>query len=421
MHIHSRIGLAKPAPHRMARGAARVVVHSIGNSGVSLVRSLCRLVPLPEPDITALLFQAPSALLTGLDRSTADMIVGSLRETGLDCAVLEDDADIEEGVGDHEVALDVHDFTRMAAVVREVMCVLGLDERSARQLVCAMPSVLLSGVSSATVNALRARFAPLGAGIDASCPETACFDVYLGNCAPSLRARALARLQAVSGASGSVEPEAGVLSGVDGNVVQRVNLELRHLAVPWRVVNRDFARYTLILQQGVDTTELRCALMHLMGMSESSIPHLLRNLPVTLQSRLPHAETARALAALQAAGARASAEPSAFEWFSLALDPVREPAALLPTLCALGEIKESDALDILRSPDRRFPGPFTGTQVRWLAHELRRAGAGVHIDLEGTVRTVPSSPKAIGDCLSTDSFRLREPPKLDWALPRGSD
>ena len=95
------------------------------------------MVPLPEPDIAALLLQAPSALLTGLDRCTADMIAGSLRESGLDCAVLDGDVVMEEGVGDHEVALNVHDFTRMPCLVREVMFVLGIDERSARLEGCA--------------------------------------------------------------------------------------------------------------------------------------------------------------------------------------------------------------------------------------------------------------------------------------------
>lgn len=380
MHSHSRIASAKPAPHHMARGAARVVVRSIGSSGVGLVRSLRRMVPLPEPDITALLLQAPSVLLAGLDRSTADMIAVALREAGLDCAVLDGDIVMEEGVGDHEVALNVHDFTRMASLVREVMLVLGIEERSARQLVCAAPAVLLAGVSRATVAALRSRFAPLGAGVDATRPETARFDLFLGHCTHALRERALARLHAVVATAGCVDTEGGILTDIDRDTAARAWQELRRLAVPLRVVNRDFARYALILQQGEDTPELRRCLMQLGCLPQGLIAPLLRNLPMVVQHGLRHGEAAAALAALHEAGARGSAEPVTFQRFSLTLDPMRDPAPLVPILCEMSALKESDAWDILRSTVPRLPGPFTTTQARWLAHELRRAGGSVQLE-----------------------------------------
>jgi hypothetical protein len=380
MHIHSRIGRAKPQPHRMARGAARVVVRSIGSSGVGLVRSLRRVLPLPESDIASLLFQAPSALLTGLDRCTADMIAGSLRETGLDCAVLDGDMVMEEGVGDHEVALNIHDFARMLPIVLEVMCVLGIEERSARQLVCTVPAVLLGGVSSATVHALRARFARLGAGIDASRPETARFDLFLGECPAGMRELALARLQSVAGSAGRIEADTGLLSDMDRETAGRAWQELRQLSVPLRVVNRDFARYALILQQAEDTPELRRCLIQHWAIPEGSIPQLLRSLPVVLQHGLRHDQTAAALGELVAVGARGVAEPIGFHRYSLTLDPVIEPATLLPILREVAEIGDHDALEILRSHAPRLPGPFTATQARWLAHELRRAGARVQLE-----------------------------------------
>jgi len=356
MHIHSRIGRAKPAPHRLARGGSRVVVQSIGNCGVGMVRSLCRVVPLPEPDIAALLFQAPSALLIGLDRCTADLIVGSLRETGLDCAVLEEGAALEEGIGDHEVALNIHDFTRMLAIVLEVMCVLGVDERTARKLVCNVPAVLLGGVSCATVKALRSRFAPLGARIDASRPETARFDLVLGHCPGLLRERAIARLQSVADAAGQREAATGVLSDIDHDVAERAWQELRQLSVPLHVINRDFARYALMLQQGEDTPQLRRCLVKLAGLPEGLIPPMLRNLPMLLQHGLRHDETQAALSALAAVGALGVAEPITCQRFSLQLDPIRDPAPLLPILRELGDIMEPDALDICAAIRLAYPG-----------------------------------------------------------------
>jgi hypothetical protein len=346
-----------------------------------MVHSFRRMVPLPEPDIAALLLQAPSALLTGLDRCSADMIAGSLRESGLDCTVLDDDMVMEEGVGDHEVALNVHDFTRMSCLVREVMFVLGIDERSARQLVCAVPAVLLAGVSLATVNAMRSRFAALGACIDVSCPETARFDVFLGHCTLALRERALARLHAVAGsAAAGSDPDGGILTNIDRDTADRAWQELRQLAVPLRVVNRDFARYALILQHSEDTPELRRCLMQLGGLPECRVSQLLRHPPMIVQHGLRHSETAAGLAALQAVGARGTVEPMTFQRFSLTLDPVRDPAPLLPILCELAALREIDAVEILRSPAPCLPGPFTATQARWLAHELRRSGGRVQLE-----------------------------------------
>jgi hypothetical protein len=62
------------------------------------------------------------------------------------------------------------------------------------------------------------------------------------------------------------------------------------------------------------------------------------------------------------------------------LDPVLDPTSVLPVLRDLGDINDTDALDILRSRSPLIPGPFTATHARWLAHELRRAGANVQLE-----------------------------------------
>jgi ribosomal protein L7/L12 len=357
-------------------------VSSIGSSGVGLVRSLRRVMPLPETDIAALLFQAPSALITGLDRSLADAIAGSLRETGLDCGVLEGDAPLEEGVGDCEVALHVHDFARMPAIVLEVMRLLGVDERTARKIVCAVPAALLGGVSTATVHALRQRFAPLGAEVDASRSASARFDVFLGACPGVLRERALARIRALARDAAPSEIGDGVLSCVDRETAEGVLQELGSLSAPLCIVNRDFARYTLWLQRAQDGEALRACLSKLTGMPSQVVPRVLASLPLVLHHGVSHADAEAALTALADAGAEASADPVALQRFALALEPVREPGSLLPLLRDLGGLAETDALDVLRSRTPRVPGPFTSTHARWLAHELERAGARVKLELQ---------------------------------------
>lgn len=88
----SHRGAPKVPVHPAGRGPARVVVNSLGSAGVGLIRSLRHVLPYSDADIAALLFQAPSLLLAGLEPQPAEAIAGLLRETGLDCAVLAPDA-----------------------------------------------------------------------------------------------------------------------------------------------------------------------------------------------------------------------------------------------------------------------------------------------------------------------------------------
>lgn len=375
MHSEAIAWRTKPSAHRMGSGPHRLVVRSIGAAGIGLVRSLRRVLPFSEAEVAALLLQAPSTLLTGLDRAKAEALAGFLTENGLDCAATEGDAPIEDGAGDHEIALTVVDPARLAAVVLEVVRLLGVDVHTARGLVCGAPAVLLGGVSLATVNALRARFEPLGAALDASHAASARFDIYLGECAPALRDRALARLAAFG------ETGDGAVLGLDHNTAARAFAALRALDVPARVINRDFARYDVRLQAATDTPALRTHLEERARMPAAVIPKVLARLPIVVHGGLRHAETMTALAELAAAGAHATAEPIAFQRFALTLGEVREPRALVPLLCAIGGLEEAAAVGALHRRPARVPGPLTPTQARWLQHDLRRAGVEARLEL----------------------------------------
>lgn len=369
----------KPSAHRMGSGACRLVVRSLGRAGIGLVRSLRRVLPLSEADVAALLLQAPSTLMAGLERELAEALSAFLAENGLECAVLAGDEVIEEGVGDHEAALTVHDAARLSAVVLEVVALLGVDVQTARALVCEAPAVLLGGVSAATVAALAARFEPLGATIDASRPAAARFDVFLGECPAAVRDRAVARLAAL-GATTAADG-ATALVGLDHAAAARAWQTLRPLDVPVRVINRDFARYDVILHAADDTPVLRRHLVERAGMPEMVVPKVLARLPVVVHRALRHAEAEVMIAELVAAGARVVAEPLAFQRFALALGEVRDPRPVVPVLCAIGGLEEAAAVGALHRRPARVAGPFTATQARWLQHDLRRAGVEARLEL----------------------------------------
>lgn len=384
MLVNARTERAKPSPHHMAQGQSRVVVRSIGTSGVALVRSLRQVMMLAEPDIAALLLQAPSTLMTGMEHGTAESVAALLRDTGLDCAVLEPDSDASlawsEGVGDHEVALHIHDFSHMPAIVLEIMHLLGVDAHTAHKIACAVPAPLLGGVSAATVAALRVRFAPLGAEIDASRPEQTCFDLFMAPSPAALHDRIGARLRMIAGEGAESLLTGGVLSGIEREVAVRILHELRPLSIPLRVVNRDFARYAVMLRQASDSPALRACLARSCGMPPAVVPQVLANLPMVLHHHLPHAETEAILAELVELGAVAVAEPTALQRFALELDAVRDPAMVAPLLRDIGDLAEAEVMATLRQHQPRFAGPFTPTQAHWLVHELRRAGAVARLE-----------------------------------------
>lgn len=367
--------------HQAGHGPARLVVRSIGSAGVTLIRSLRHVLPCSDADIAALLFQAPSVLLAGLERAQAEGIARLLGETGLDCSVLDPDAVITEGMGDHEVALSVRDVAHIPGVLVEVVRLLGVDVATARSLICSSPAVLLGGISIATVEALRARFDALGADLDASRSADARFDLFLGDGPAAIRDRAIDRLRAAVGPLPAA-PASGplVVSGLDHATAARVWRELRQSDVPARIVNREFSRYDVVLQAAADNEALRRHLTVRAGMPAAVVPRVLGKLPVVIHRGLRHAALEMVVAELAEAGAAAIVEPLAFQRFNIALGEVREPRPLVPVITAIAGMDEVATLTALRARPARLAGLFPPLQARWLQHELRRAGVEARLE-----------------------------------------
>lgn len=372
---------SKPSPHHVGQGSAKLVVRSLGTSGIGLVRSLRQVMMLGEADIAALLLQAPSTLMTGMERTTADSVAALLTQTGLDCEVHDDATLFSEGSGDFEVALHLHDFSAVPAVVIELMQLLGVDVATARKLVCTVPAPLLGCVSQATVDALRRRFAPYGAHIDASTNGAdARFDVYLGAVPRALHERIGTRLVALAGEGARSLLTGGVLCGLPREIAQALADELRLLSVPLRVINRDFSRYTLKLVRANDSEALRAALFQICSMPSTIVPHVLQALPVVLEADLSPAALDMAVQALTPLGAELAVEPLLTQTFALNTDAVRDPGAAVALLVQLGNVEEAEAVRLLRSRSPRIPGPFSAPHARWLQAELKKLGIGAKLE-----------------------------------------
>lgn len=106
--------------------------------------------------------------------------------------------------------------------------------------------------------------------------------------------------------------------------------------MPARIVNRDFARYNVVLQAASDNAALRLHLTARAGMPAALVPRVLGKLPVVESTATFDTPNSRPWSPeLAEAGAEASAEPLAFQRFNLALGEVRDVRPLVPVLSAV--------------------------------------------------------------------------------------
>jgi hypothetical protein len=226
-------------PEIPRNGAFRVVVTSIGTAGGALMERLSRALPLTAEGLAARVLRAPSELLGDLNRETAEAIAALLRQAGLETSILAREETFQAGDGDLEVALAPTDLTRLPEVVAEIVRFLGCDRARAEKVLGAAPAILISGVSAATVVALRRRFEPLGVELVVSRPQEASYDVYL-RAADGDALRRLRRLLGSRCASAAGDLRSPVASGIYYGEARALWRDAERYRVPLRILNRDF-------------------------------------------------------------------------------------------------------------------------------------------------------------------------------------
>src|SRR5262249_54219640 len=147
-----------------------------------------------------------------------------------------------------------------ADVARELIRLLGVDAKTARQMLCVSPTILVGAVSSATVEALRRRFAPLGVDLAVSRPSESTFDVVIGDCAPSVHPRRVETMRsagvpvlsqsvpmAPQAAADSAPPSPIVAAGLDKAAAERIWDQLGRRNPALRILDRAFERFDIRL------------------------------------------------------------------------------------------------------------------------------------------------------------------------------
>lgn len=353
----------------------RLVVQSIGTASFSVLGALRQVSTLTEQELAARLFRAPAELFSGVPRETAEKAAEILRGAGLEVDILPENAALTPGDADHDVALSPVDYTRMTDVLGEVMRFLGVDAKTARRILCASPTILVGGVSAATVAALGRRFGPLGVELSVSRPSSATFDLVVVDCAPSVRARIVETLRAagapVAAAGDAASPL--VAPGLDKATAERIWDRFGRKNPSLRILDRAFERFDVRL----DACPPGAArdLVEVTGMPESAALKVLGHLPIIVQQSLSYDAAEESLARLSALGARAAIELATLQTFSMVIEAAPDRRKAAQVLRALLDLPEDQGEALLRTLPARIEGPLTHTHARWLQAELKAAGA----------------------------------------------
>jgi hypothetical protein len=266
-------------------GSQRITVLSLHRGSASIVRALVPHFELAPAELAARLFRAPAVLAGGLPEHLARGLAEVLGNAGLRVAVEPDDAPPPPASGrTYDVALYLRDGGRFRDVCAELAAVLGCPLADAAAALCATPPTVLGSVSQATVDALRERFAPLGAEVDASHPRGARYDVFATD------AVGLAGIRAGLDAQGVTTHEPPLVArDLSHEQAERVWRELGPRGGV-RLLDHAFQRFDVSLVEAPADEGFTQLLVRETGMPPALAPKVLKRLPVVLHAGLSRAD-----------------------------------------------------------------------------------------------------------------------------------
>lgn len=331
---------------------------------------------LSENKLAELLFQAPSRLLDGLPLETAREVHEVLRSAGLDCEVIAHDEPFTPGDTEHELAIVVHTMDRIAEIIPLMMQILGIDAHRAKKILFTSPTVLIGNISESTATALTQRFAELDVEVDISRPARAAFDLFLGTCSDMDFFRFKQILQSLdlpplSTAKEDRQPL--IAAGLTKTQADTVWQHLSRSQIPIRLINRDFERFDLQLDQAPESPEMITYLVESTGMPERLARKILGHLPIVLHQNFGFDRMQHHLQQIHTLGGAATAHLLLFQTFSLTLEKIKNARQTIGILQALADLSAEEAQAVV-GETRFVPGPLTNLQARWLEWELKKIG-----------------------------------------------
>lgn len=362
------------------RGEWSIAIESIGTAAVRALAALEVVAEAPLDTLIAQVHRAPCRVAHGLSRERAAELCSGLRRVGVDCRALAPGEELEEAPPEYDVAIAVTRFDQIAAILNEVVALLGVSLQRAQALVCQSPAVVLRGVTANAVQPLRRRLEPLGAEVDAAHLPASLFDILIGPCSAGDRrmAEALIEQARIARRSTTFSDSGLLVTAITFQEMQRLWPQLAATTLPVRRVSQDHQRYDLRLDRVRFDDDTYRLVAQLMGVPEVDVARILTRLPAIIQRHLRHAVMEDFAQKLRGVGAVATPIVLAARSYALTLEPSADVGRAKHILVSLARMPERDAEGLARRGGR-LDGPFTSTAAQWLHHALHKAHTRCHV------------------------------------------
>lgn len=364
----------------MDTNSYRIVLNSMGEAGVALVRSLRPVIQSTDRELVEKLYQAPSVLLDSLDLSTAQQVMSVLDETGADFSLQASGEEFVPGSGEFEIAISVKRYDQIAEVIRVISELIGTDVKQALELLTRSPSVLISKVSQATVEVFRKRLSDLGVDVFASQPHTSLYDVFYSG-PPQNKpdiVRSLRTLGVVpKGLEINTDAHSPVIcTGADFEFASRLWDYFSSGEDGLAVLNQNYQTFDLQLTGAETSSDLQQYLVQHFNMPEHVVPKILASLPVVVVRSIQPQQLADHMVALAALDAQCEGHLTTYQSYQIELES-REAADVkraASTLALLSDVPEAQWEADIRHTQGKPAASLNYHQGRWAAHELKQQG-----------------------------------------------
>lgn len=352
----------------------RILIKSVGTARPLACAAVAQGLGLPASTVVSRLYRAPAILVDGIDELIAKRMASLLSDIGYEAEVQDTTTPAPAPSSLYDVAIDIKDTRQFQDVVQKLAAFVGISESDATRMILTPPAVVLGSVSNATVHAFSEQMGP-NVSVLSSRPDTANYDLFLSEDSGVVHKRILTDIASAGlktcGTSGLVA------SHVDHATAKQI--WQRHQASGLlRVVNQDFLRFDIVLQQSIenetlDTKQIE-ALERLAGVPADMTEEVLLAAPITLLESVPKAEVAQQLASFAEAGLTVRADLITFQTLGLEVLSLTNPVSLMQVLEGFGLYKPGQPLP---RPPFRLPGVLPELQARIIRTALEDTGAQI--------------------------------------------
>jgi len=275
----------------------------------------------------------------------------------------------------YDVAIYIKTASYFQHAVQTVAAFIGITEEDASQMILSPPSVILGSVSKATVDALSRQ---LGSEVSIlySQPNTAQYHLFLSEDSGATIHRRI--IQDLNNAGLELSATSGlVATDVDHATAQK--LWQRHQASGLlRIVNQDFLRFDLILQNNKKGDSPNSAQIDVLeqqaGIPVDRIEDVLAAAPITLLESVPHAEVRQNMAVFADVGLEVKATLITFQMLGLEILSLSDQLSTMQVLKHFGQYGDNQ---VLLRPPFVLPHIMPELQARIIRGALEDSGAEV--------------------------------------------